>query len=234
MICGFTGCDRYQQGHLVEHFNNTLHRYSIDLMSQRIWDYLSDGWVHKVIKIHHESENENKNMMIFFDHESDMQPSENLNTKEFLIRMENIVSEFNFTLSFQLEEQRKYYEKEISKLNEVNENKIKNKLCYLNSLKEDLKNKNNNVENYKKFQKEYQKKINQQEKKINQIKDDLNLNDQLIINLTDDIEKENKYLDELKMKNENQIINETMNNKIKKKDNLEKKLNDMYSSLGDS
>ena len=39
LICGVIGCGRYSQGHAREHFWETGHPYSLELVTQRIWDY---------------------------------------------------------------------------------------------------------------------------------------------------------------------------------------------------
>ncbi|KAE8701569.1 topless-related protein 4-like [Hibiscus syriacus] len=48
LICGFMGCRRYKEGHAVRHWKDTQHRYSLELISQQIWDYVGDGHVHRL------------------------------------------------------------------------------------------------------------------------------------------------------------------------------------------
>ena len=40
LVCGYIGCNRYQEQHAMNHYKTTHHRYSIELNTQRIWDYL--------------------------------------------------------------------------------------------------------------------------------------------------------------------------------------------------
>ncbi|PVV03962.1 hypothetical protein BB560_001547 [Smittium megazygosporum] len=49
IICGYIGCGRYKSGHAREHFLQTGHIYSMDLDSQRVWDYVGDGYVHRIL-----------------------------------------------------------------------------------------------------------------------------------------------------------------------------------------
>lgn len=50
LVCGFLGCGRYDQGHARKHYeSNPSHRFAIDTEFQRIWDYSSDKYVHRVI-----------------------------------------------------------------------------------------------------------------------------------------------------------------------------------------
>lgn len=55
LICANVGCGRYQNltryvsGHSQEHYKNTGHVYSLELETQRVWDYLGDSYVHRLI-----------------------------------------------------------------------------------------------------------------------------------------------------------------------------------------
>lgn len=42
MICGYLGCSRYQSGHARDHFTETGHAYSMEIETQRVWDYMED------------------------------------------------------------------------------------------------------------------------------------------------------------------------------------------------
>lgn len=50
IICGYVGCSRYSGWHAFRHFNSTNHAFALDLDSQRIWDYKTDTYVHRLIK----------------------------------------------------------------------------------------------------------------------------------------------------------------------------------------
>ncbi|OLY80484.1 RING finger protein ETP1 [Smittium mucronatum] len=49
LICGNVGCGRYNYGHAHAHYLETGHIYSMDLDSQRVWDYVGDGYVHRIL-----------------------------------------------------------------------------------------------------------------------------------------------------------------------------------------
>jgi BRCA1-associated protein len=50
IVCSFLGCGRYDQGHARKHYQaNPSHRFAIDTEFQRIWDYSSERYVHRVI-----------------------------------------------------------------------------------------------------------------------------------------------------------------------------------------
>ncbi|EST04582.2 Zinc finger, RING-type [Kalmanozyma brasiliensis GHG001] len=50
LVCASVGCGRYKQGHAHRHFNETGHLYSLELETQRVWDYAGDGYVHRLIQ----------------------------------------------------------------------------------------------------------------------------------------------------------------------------------------
>lgn len=51
LICGSVGCGRYDDGkHALAHFHETNHCYAIELRTQRVWDYVRDGFVHRLIQ----------------------------------------------------------------------------------------------------------------------------------------------------------------------------------------
>ncbi|KAG2206154.1 hypothetical protein INT47_003803 [Mucor saturninus] len=50
MICGHVGCGRYQDAHAYDHYMDTNHLYALEIETQRVWDYVGDGYVHKLIQ----------------------------------------------------------------------------------------------------------------------------------------------------------------------------------------
>lgn len=49
LICGHVGCGRYSNEHAKAHYQETMHTYSLELETQRVWDYAGDGYVHRLI-----------------------------------------------------------------------------------------------------------------------------------------------------------------------------------------
>ncbi len=207
LTCGGIGCDRYNLGHAVEHFQMTFHRYSIDMNHERIWDYKDDKWVHRILKLTDELENNNStnididninnsetenlaneiNLINLEDDNHGNSYEDNINTKEFLMKIENIICEYNFVLSEQLEQQRLFYENEIQKITEKNEEIIKNKINQLNNVNEQTKGLSDENEKNIKMIREYQKKFNQQNKKLNEIEENKLLTVDMMKNIKEDI-----------------------------------------------
>lgn len=50
LICGHIGCGRYRAGHAVKHSEETGHSYALELEAQRVWDYSSDNYVHRLVQ----------------------------------------------------------------------------------------------------------------------------------------------------------------------------------------
>jgi BRCA1-associated protein len=196
LICGFNGCNRYELGHAVEHFKTTLHTYSMDIHDERIWDYLGDLWVHRIIKMNNTKENTNDT--IFLDNNIENSNESNINSKEFLTRIENIISEYNFVLSNQLEEQRKFYENEINKLNERHDKILKEKIEIKNVLKDKINKQNMSNDNNKKLIKEFNKKLTHQEKKMKDLEENIILNKELIDNVKIDFKEEDNINNKVK------------------------------------
>ena len=50
LICGHVGCGRYKGGHAYDHFKGSQHCYALELETQRVWDYVGDNYVHRLIQ----------------------------------------------------------------------------------------------------------------------------------------------------------------------------------------
>nr|CCC90011.1 conserved hypothetical protein [Trypanosoma congolense IL3000] len=49
LVCGFVGCSRYQARHAKDHYCQEKHLFSMSLLTQQVWDYDSDAFVHRVV-----------------------------------------------------------------------------------------------------------------------------------------------------------------------------------------
>ena len=167
LICGNIGCSRYQNGHAVTHFKETNHKYSLELESQRIWDYSLDKWVHRLILRQNSTP---------INLDENLNEEKQLTEQEFYIRMESIINEYNKVLSSQLEMQRKYYGKEMDNLEEKYSSKNKEIKNKYNELKEKIEEKKKKINSNNKFIKDCNKKMNQLDKKCVEIKNKIEFN----------------------------------------------------------
>lgn len=221
LVCGYLGCNRYQERHAIEHYERTSHRYSIEINTQRIWDYLYDTWIHRMIK------SEENSTLIIFDEMNEERPT----SKEFLSRMENVIEEYNEVLGSQLDVQRNFYELEVERMKDKYELMLKGLITKGNNIKEELNKKEKMMAFNYKLINDCSKKTVQQDKKIKEMKDNIDFNQVCIDEL-----KNNKLKTDTNnnkpIKNEDKI--NLLENKKKRKMELQRELEDGYSQLSNN
>ncbi|PSN56725.1 BRCA1-associated protein [Blattella germanica] len=94
LICGHVGCGRYVQGHAYQHYHETQHCYSMQLGNNRVWDYVGDNFVHRLLQ--------NKGDGKLVDGGSPPSGKQQL--------------EFTYLLTSQLDSQRLYFEDKMTRL----------------------------------------------------------------------------------------------------------------------
>jgi len=47
LTCSVVGCGRYSHGHAKQHFHRTCHPFSLELATQRIWDYKTSSFIQR-------------------------------------------------------------------------------------------------------------------------------------------------------------------------------------------
>ncbi|KAJ5651528.1 uncharacterized protein N7484_005251 [Penicillium longicatenatum] len=105
LICGKIGCGRYDGAHAFEHWKETAHEFAIDLNSQRVWHYLGDAYVHRIIQ----SKTDGKLVELPAADDSALDPPDWADAvpRE---KLENMSLEYTHLLTSQLESQRAYFE----------------------------------------------------------------------------------------------------------------------------
>jgi len=94
LICGHVGCGRYVHGHAFKHYLDTQHCYSMQLENNRVWDYVGDNFVHRLLQ------NKADGKLV----------EGNTPGKEESEKMDTMQLEFTYTLTSQLDSQRMYFE----------------------------------------------------------------------------------------------------------------------------
>ncbi|KAJ1995042.1 hypothetical protein H4R33_000057 [Dimargaris cristalligena] len=107
LICAHIGCGRYQAGHAHQHFEATGHLYSLELESQRVWDYANEGYVHRLIQ------NRADGKLVELPEPNSPSPSGTVGLEE---KVQSLNTEFAGLLDSQLESQRQFYESQIDNL----------------------------------------------------------------------------------------------------------------------
>jgi len=118
LICGHVGCGRYAEAHAADHFSESGHCYSLELETQRVWDYVGDGYVHRLIRSHVDGKivevpspapggahaDECGGCAHGDDYCGDMEEA------QLASKLDAIAQEYNHLLASQLDSQRKYFE----------------------------------------------------------------------------------------------------------------------------
>jgi BRCA1-associated protein len=116
LICGNIGCGRYDSAHAFAHYEATGHTYAMDVVSQHVWDYAGDGYVHRLIQnksdgklvdlpasTHHNAFGTENSMT---GYSNDTVPRE---------KLDNMGMEYAYLLTSQLESQRLYFEEQVER-----------------------------------------------------------------------------------------------------------------------
>lgn len=118
LICGYVGCGRYVQGHAYNHYLETSHCYSMNLGNNRVWDYVGDNFVHRLVQ------NKGDGKLV-----EGRSPGKLDDTDQ---KIESVQLEFTYLLTTQLESQRKYFESQMKLFEE-------NTLIEINNVKAEAK-----------------------------------------------------------------------------------------------
>ncbi|XP_050544727.1 BRCA1-associated protein-like isoform X1 [Daktulosphaira vitifoliae] len=106
LICGYVGCGRYVQGHAYNHYLETSHCYSMNLGNNRVWDYVGDNFVHRLVQ------NKGDGKLVEGSNPGKLDDTDQ--------KLESIQLEFTYLLTTQLESQRKFFENQMKQFEENN------------------------------------------------------------------------------------------------------------------
>lgn len=111
LICGNVGCGRYDGAHAFAHYRDTAHAFAMDLATQRVWDYVGDAYVHRIIQ----SKTDGGKLV-----ELPAADNSALDPPDFADavpreKLENMSVEYTHLLTSQLESQRAYFEEVVER-----------------------------------------------------------------------------------------------------------------------
>ncbi|KAL6137818.1 hypothetical protein ACLB2K_063107 [Fragaria x ananassa] len=127
IICGFVGCGRYKEGHAIKHWKETQHCYSLEVETQRVWDYAGDNYVHRLIQSKTDGKlvELNSHCRNANDFKGNCECVDSGFSEALLnSRVEAIVNEYNELLATQLENQKMYFESLLQEVKEGTEREI--------------------------------------------------------------------------------------------------------------
>ncbi|KAH0611086.1 uncharacterized protein H6S33_011513 [Morchella sextelata] len=112
LICGNLGCGRYDDAHAFEHYKETSHCYAMDIETQRVWDYVGDGYVHRLIQ----NKADGKLVELPSALSVSQNPDSPGNGGDYVPRekLDNIGMEYTYLLTSQLDSQRLYFEEKVA------------------------------------------------------------------------------------------------------------------------
>ena len=113
LICGNTGCGRYDGAHAYAHYEQTSHCYAMDLVTQRVWDYAGDGYVHRIVQ--NKSDGKFVDFPVLHDGSTEMAPAEDAEDYVPREKLDNIGMEYTHLLTSQLDSQRLYFEEKLER-----------------------------------------------------------------------------------------------------------------------
>jgi len=113
LVCGYVGCGRYAGGHAHAHFTHTQHCYSMELGHNRVWDYVGDNFVHRLVQNTSDGKlvEQEAGEKVGQEHVGGVQ----VNSDE---KMDSLQLEYTYLLTSQLESQRDYFENKVRRLEE--------------------------------------------------------------------------------------------------------------------
>lgn len=121
LICGNTGCGRYDEAHAYKHYEESSHCYAMDISTQHVWDYAGDGYVHRLIQNKPPANGNHGGTLIDLPSARSRHPNEGFRDEvadgDMVPRekMEGMANEYTFLLTSQLEGQRRYYEEQLER-----------------------------------------------------------------------------------------------------------------------
>lgn len=102
LICGHIGCGRYQGGHAASHYRSTNHAYALQLGTNRVWDYVGDNFVHRLLQ----SKGDCKLVATQSPGGGDVEDE----------KIDSMQLEYTYLVTTQLDAQREYYEDKLARL----------------------------------------------------------------------------------------------------------------------
>lgn len=158
LICGHVGCGRYVQGHAFKHYLDTQHCYSMQLENNRVWDYVGDNFVHRLLQ------NKTDGKLVEGNTPEKEEASDKLDSMQL---------EFTYTLTSQLDSQRMYFEELLARFEQQSIESAGRMKDELASSNEENKKLHDTIIVLKKEKVITEKKIQQLSSRLNQTQNEL-------------------------------------------------------------
>eukprot|EP00742_Colponemidia_sp_Colp-10_P007693 GILJ01008292.1.p1 GENE.GILJ01008292.1~~GILJ01008292.1.p1 ORF type:complete len:594 (+),score=72.54 GILJ01008292.1:33-1814(+) len=115
LICGHIGCKQESlgRGHAESHYESTHHSYSMEVQTQRVWNYAAGGYVHRLLQ------NKSDGKVVETGVQSGDGAGEGsgpFSDRSLQKKLETVCVQYNHLLASELDVQRRYYEDQLSKI----------------------------------------------------------------------------------------------------------------------
>ena len=112
LICGNVGCGRYDAAHAFLHYQQSSHCFAMDLTTQRVWDYATDAYVHRIVQ----NKTDGKLVELPPAASDLISPNDGV-FDDFIPRekLDSIGLEYTHLLTSQLDSQRMYFEEKVER-----------------------------------------------------------------------------------------------------------------------
>ena len=136
LLCGHVGCSRYIGGHAYRHWQDSGHGYALSVSTQRVWDYCREEYVHRLVRNkgdgklvelragrkrrssrqHRGGRAEEAQEEGQREGEGEAEVGLMDEERSMSLKLEDLLIEYNYLLSSQLDQQRSYYQQQLSTL----------------------------------------------------------------------------------------------------------------------
>lgn len=180
LVCGYVGCGRYAGGHAHAHFLDTEHCYSMQLGHNRVWDYVGDNFVHRLVQ------NTEDGKLV----EQEARPEGGKHDTAWTggqaeDKVDSLQLEYTYLLTSQLEDQRRYFEKKLGRIEEAAGHELSELTHRAKQSEEEKQALTHELDNVKKEKMKMESKFSQLMQKLSTLSTELTEEKQLNKSLRD-------------------------------------------------
>jgi len=179
LVCGYVGCGRYVGGHSHAHFLETEHSYTMELDKNRVWDYVGDNFVHRLVQ----TDGSDGKLVEAEGRCMDNCKNDGVTSDE---KMDSIQLEYTYLLTNQLESQRRYFEEKIARVEDSAKREIDEMVGQTRNAAEESKAMKEQLEAITKEKTKTEQRLNSSSarvtKLVNELKEEKQMNENLLHN----------------------------------------------------
>ena len=180
LVCGYVGCGRYVGGHSHAHYLETGHSYTMQLGQNRVWDYVGDNFVHRLMQT---DSADGKLVEAEGTGYADCKGGVDGVPVCHDEKMDSIQLEYTYLLTSQLESQRRYFEEKMTRVETSAQREIDEMVNQTRLQAEEAKEMKDNVDNLTKEKAKSEQRLSTALSRIVKLQEDLKEEKQMNENL---------------------------------------------------